>query len=310
MKLTPLEERCALKRGIKFRPYQRPVVARAIRQEQFGFILEPRLGKTICDIAHTGFYWRRRRIRRWLIVAPVIAKYVWLDHIESASAMPTKISVIEGKKDDKKELVKLWTPHVRKVSILITNPESMWRLRKELLRWKPDKVTIDESHRIKHRGSRQARMAHSFGRKVEIRTILTGTFYNKPTDVFSQFKFLKPEIFGTDWKSFCNAYVKSWGYGGYQPRKYKDLDDLWDRAAPFIEVLTRAEAGGFPKEQTQSIYFDLTSPAAAHYAKMEAELYTLVEDQEVAPISFSHRGSGFSRLPGGFLPVHRTDAEV
>lgn len=310
-KLLPIEQREALLYCLcrPLREYQRPVVRAGTRREAFGLVLDPRLGKTTCDIALSGYRWKRKELRRWLIVAPVAAKYVWLNEIPKVSTMLTKIAVIEGKKDDKRELVKLWRPHLGRLSILIVNPESVWRLRRELLRWDPEKVSLDESHRFKGY-SKQARMAISLGRRARFRSILTGTLFNKPPDVFYQFKFLDPTVFGTDRQAFLDRYVAAYGYGGYKPVRFKNLDDLWDSIGSCCYVLKRKDAKGFPEEQVETRLFDLTNPALKHYEEMEKELGTIVREREVRASIVLTQALRLQQITGGFLPTRSPEDDA
>ncbi len=48
--------------------------------------------------------------------------------------------------------------------------------------------------------------------------ILTGTVItNKTIDVFSQYKFVDPSIFGNSFYAFRNKYFDMVGYGGVRP---------------------------------------------------------------------------------------------
>lgn len=299
-----------LKPHVVLRDYQRPIVLEAIRHKAFGYLLDPRLGKTLVSTAVTGYQYRKRLVKRWLIVAPKIAKSVWMDEIEKHSSMRCKTAIIQGKADDKAAQVKLWRDYIGKISILITNPEQIWRIRRILLRWKPDKVTIDESHRIKHRGARQARMAHSLGRKAEFREILTGTLFNSPLDAFSQFKFLEPELFGTRWEDFCDEYVRTYGFGGYKPKTFKNLDELWEKVGSITYSLTRADAGGFPKEQFQVIKFPLTGKTLRHYREMEKDFLTMVNDDSVRADIVLTQALRLQQITAGFLPVRKPDEDL
>lgn len=302
-----------LRPGTKLRKYQRPIAYRAIRHKEFAYLLEPRLGKTLVSTAVTGYQFRQGLIQRWLIVAPKVAKSVWMDEVKKHSAMRCKIHVIQGKADDKKAQVGLWLDRIGHLSVLITNPEQIWRIRRILIKWcqkRKTKITIDESHRIKHRGSRQARMAHSLGRRVEFKEIATGTLFNKPIDAFSQFKFLKPDLLGDNWKEFCEHYVRTYGYGGYQPKTFKNLDELWELIGSISYSLTREEAGGFPKEQTQVIKFPLTGKALKHYREMERDLITMVGDASVRASIVLTQILRLQQITGGFLPVQHPDEDL
>lgn len=69
-------------------------------------------------------------------------------------------------------------------------------------------MAIDEAHRISRRGTKQSKAASRMS-WVKRRLILTGTPIEKqPADLFGQFRFLDPEVFGTNWQKFEDEYME------------------------------------------------------------------------------------------------------
>lgn len=67
---------------------------------------------------------------------------------------------------------------------------------------------IDEAHRIANRGTKQSRAAGRLS-WVPHKLILTGTPIEKePTNLFAQFRFLSPDVFGTNWEAFEKRYLE------------------------------------------------------------------------------------------------------
>ena len=59
---------------------------------------------------------------------------------------------------------------------------------------------------------------HKLGAAAKYRLALTGTVItNKPIDVFSQYKFADPSVFGGSFYLFRNRYFDMVGYGKYTP---------------------------------------------------------------------------------------------
>lgn len=68
-------------------------------------------------------------------------------------------------------------------------------------------MAIDEAHRISNRGSKWSRACARMS-WVRRKLIMTGTPIDKlPTDLFGQFKFLDPTVFGTNWAEFQEEYM-------------------------------------------------------------------------------------------------------
>ena len=72
---------------------------------------------------------------------------------------------------------------------------------------------------------------HRLGDRAKYKLILTGTpVQNSAVDLYSQYRFLDPSIYGTNFYAFRNRYVVMGGYGNYQIIGYKNMDDLIRRA--------------------------------------------------------------------------------
>lgn len=84
-----------------------------------------------------------------------------------------------------------------------------WRFAKELAKIEWSLIVWDESHRLKDRTTWQSKAAARFrlckGRKM----VLSGTpIEERPTDLWAQFRFFAPEVFGTVYKDFENEYLE------------------------------------------------------------------------------------------------------
>lgn len=318
-----LSDKYRAKYGIKqpLRGYQLKAAALGVSIPNYALLMAPRLGKTRIDIAVTGYRFQQNQVHRWVVICPSIAKDVWKIELENTLDVPHEVTIVEGKADERKLLLKTWgSPGV--LSILIMNPEATWRLKKLLYKVNPDKVTIDESHRIKNRATKQSATIYHLGKRAEYRTIMTGTFMTVPTDAFSQFKFLDPSIFGTKYKrgrfggpdGFIERYVQTFGPGGFKPATYKNLDELAQKVASVSYQLTREQAGGFPTEQYQNITFTLTNPAKKHYKEMfddlRTEVATTTGSEEVVADIILTRLLRLQQVTSGFLPAEEGEVPL
>lgn len=82
------------------------------------------------------------------------------------------------------------------------------RIIKKLCKYKRvNWMGIDEAHRISKRGTKQSKACARMS-WVRRKLLLTGTPIEKqPTDLFAQFRFLDPEVFGTNWQTFEDEYM-------------------------------------------------------------------------------------------------------
>jgi len=319
-----LRDRYQARFGIKqpLRGYQLKAVKVGLDNPSYALLMDPRLGKTRIDIAVAGHRFLKGQIEKWVIICPSIAKDVWKTELHDTLNIPHQVEIIEGKVDERKVTLRGWKIQPGILSILILNPEATWRLKKLLYKSNPDKITVDESHRIKNRASKQSSTIHTLGKRATYRCIMTGTFLSTPTDAFSQYKFLDPSIFGERWKAgrfggpdgFLERYVESYGFGGHKPKTFKNLDELNEKISSVAYQLTRREAGGFPQEQYQTIHFHLTDPALKHYAEMEKHLKTVVQassgDEKVISEIILTQVLRLQQITGGFLPVIDPDDQL
>lgn len=159
-----------------------------------------------------------RGFRRVLVVAPNKACEVWQEQID-IHGIPGQFLAIRLNELSVKEVINQLDkiPKNQKFGssegtiVYIINYEKVWRegidrifLRKT---FGLDCVICDESHRIKTPTSKCSRYLSRLGKVVPHRYLVTGTpLAENPTDVYAQYKFLDPSIFGTNFGNFRDEY--------------------------------------------------------------------------------------------------------
>lgn len=149
-----------------------------------------------------------------LVVCPKAVLPVWRDNL-SKFAPEGKYAVwdkrpgtVAQKTADLANFVRS-NKDVKKVFIII-NYDSVWRapMGDFLLKTELDMVILDESHRAKAAGSKVSKYLAMLGRRVDYRMCLSGTpMANSPLDVYGQYRFLDPTIFGTNYTRFLQDYA-------------------------------------------------------------------------------------------------------
>jgi superfamily II DNA or RNA helicase len=111
--------------------------------------------------------------------------------------------------------------------VLLIHYEAMLKMRKQLggrMFW--DFVAFDESQRLKSRNGKASRFAGRL--QAEHKVLLTGTPFDDikddPQELWAQFRFLAPHVFGTRWGDFDNGYLKPTGWMG---KKRMFRDPMW-----------------------------------------------------------------------------------
>lgn len=155
-----------------------------------------------------------RGFKRVLVVAPKKPCDVWPTQIRLHSnfdwgnIVPLQHLNTQGKVNELKLSMKVSKD---KPLIFICNYDSIWRSPLDKVWFYKglglDCIICDESHRIKSPSSKCSRFLTKLGKIVPNRFLMTGTpLAENPTDVYAQYRFLDPSIFGTNYQDFCNEY--------------------------------------------------------------------------------------------------------
>ena len=200
---------------IKVRPYQHQADAYRFAIRKFGLIqgmpksssgvallMEMGCGKSLTAIGISGTLYLRGKIRRVLVVSPLSIVSVWDEEYEKFADFPYRLTILKGSSEKKRQqLADLEDGDF--LQVVVVNYESAWRLEKELLKYNADLIIADEGHKIKENRTAQSKCMHDLGARASYKLLLTGTLISgKELDVFSQYKFLNPVIFGTSFYGF------------------------------------------------------------------------------------------------------------
>ena len=190
---------------------------------QAALLMEQRTGKTLPAIAIAGRRFLNNQVKKLMIIIPLSVLDVWKEQFEYANFDYTIIDLIDKKNIYREKILKELVKN-DKFQIVIINFESVWRIFKQLKKWGPDMIIVDESQKIKNRKTKQSKAICKIGNEVEYKLILTGTpITQSPLDLWSQYKFLNPDIFPHKFVEFRDRYAVMGGYMGYEIKRYKNL---------------------------------------------------------------------------------------
>lgn len=151
-------------------------------------------------------------------------------------------------------------------------------------------VAVDESSRIKHGTTTQSRTVHAFA-GVRYRAILSGTaITHSPLDLWSQFRFLVPDLFPRNFRVFREPYVivtrrpipggvSRRGYTHFdEVVAYRDLEKLYAAVAPHVVRFTKAECLDLPPKLYHRIPVDLSEDQRTAYDELKETMIAEVGD--------------------------------
>jgi SNF2 family DNA or RNA helicase len=264
-------------------------------------LMEMGTGKTITSIAITGALSLAGKIHRVLVVAPLSILGVWEEEFAKFADFDYSLAVLEGSGAKKADTLRHMTGD--RLQIAVVNYESAWRMEKEIAAWKPDIVIADEGHKIKTHNTAVSKAMHRMGARAAYRLLLTGTVItNKALDVFSQYKFLNPGIFGNSFYAFRNRYFDMVGYGQHTPVLKRQTErELTEKLHSIAFRATKAECLDLPAITEIARLVDLEPAAMKVYRDLVKDSYAELGDGEVTVTNILTRLLRLSQLTGGFI---------
>lgn len=154
----------------------------------------------------------RSNTYRILIVCPKAVVGVWRENLEKFAPKNSWAvwDLQKGSVDKKAEDLKAWLKVPALKQFVVINYDAVWRgnMGNLILRSGFQMVVLDESHRAKAAGSKVSKFLATLGKRVEYKMCLSGTpMANSPLDVYGQYRFLDPSIFGTNHYLFLQEYA-------------------------------------------------------------------------------------------------------
>ena len=246
-----------------------------------GFLFEMGCGKTLTAIATVGAGYQMGHLKRVLIVAPTSVVAVWPKEFSEYAAFPYTIRTLLGDKAKRlKELNDLERFPYKHLKVAVINYESTWRedIFEALVAYDADLIICDESQRIKTHDAAQSKALHQLGDRARYKLILSGTpVQNQAVDIFSQYRFLDPSIFGDNFYSFRNRYCVMGGFNQKQIVKYKDLDTLIRKEHSIAYRVTKDEALDLPEQTFDDRVVPMSKKERSIYDRLRRDSYAELE---------------------------------
>lgn len=278
---------------------------------QCALLMEMGTGKTKVAIDWAGIGYHNFGVRRVLVVAPLSVLGVWPNQIRLHSNVPSKVYRLHGSTRERSRTLSylLRNPHKDQLTWAIINYEGIWRdtdrgpsIEELIIKWSPDLVIFDESHRIKSPTSKQSRSAFRIARTIPHRLLLTGTPITKsPLDVFGQFRALDASIFGENWHKFKYYYGVWGGFGNYELRGYRHLDQLNLAVHHYSFKVKKADCLDLPPKLFETVPVTLPDSIKAMYEQMAEEMIVEIEDTHATAAVVVVKLIRLSQITSGFV---------
>lgn len=280
----------------------------------FGLLFEMGCGKTLTAIAIMGAMYIRREITRVLVVAPTSVCSVWPHDLEAFAAFPFQASVLLGEKEKRLEALRRLTDYpetANRLLVAVINYEATHRegLKDALQDYDADLIICDESQRIKNPGAEQSKAVQKLGDAARFRLILSGTpVQNSVIDLYSQYRFLDPAVFGTNFYTFRNRYCQMGGYGGHEVVGFQHMDELVRKEHSIALRVTKAECLDLPGQTFVRRYVQLEPAARQMYTQIaRASCAELENGEHVTASIVLTKLLRLMQLTGGFVQADGAD---
>jgi SNF2 family DNA or RNA helicase len=323
----------------KRRPYRHQVAAlKDLLSRDFGgaLLMEPRTGKTQVAIDFCGVRHMQGVVNRVVIVCPVSVIGVWIDEIQAVCPWPHRITIWD--KQGRKE-VDLPRNNRSVLDFVIINYEAFqqpgrilgrnedgeirrsktrggrFEMKRALIRWQPQCIILDESHRIKTPSARKTTTLWSIGRVADYRIIATGTAVTKAKrifDIYSQWKFLNPNGWVQDYTiaSFKGEFGIWRSMGKYDRWiRNQNMPKLRGLIHQDAFAITRDECYDLPKAFPPRLIKVPLEESASAYDQMAEDLIARIKTGEVtvAQIKIVQR-TRFAQITSGIARTEPTPA--
>ncbi len=272
----------------------------------FGFLFEKGCGKTLTAIAVAGTGYKLGHLRRVLIVAPTSVCAVWPKEFQEYADFPYTVRTLLGTKAQRlKELDDLEKWPFPALRVAVINYESTWRegIFERLQAFDADLIICDESQRIKTFDAAQSKAMHRLGDQARYKLILSGTpVQNDAMDIFSQYRFLDPTIFGQNYYTFRSRYAVMGGFNKKQVVGYRDMDELIRKEHSIAYRVTKEEAVDLPEQTFENRIVTLGKKERGVYNQLKRDSVAQMEGGgQVTATTVLTRLLRLQQFTGGFL---------
>ena len=252
-----------------------------------------------------------------LIVAPLAAVPVWPREFEKHGRGHSLVVALHTG-DIQRRIARADMAIKRAMSeerpcVVVVNYEALYR--DDFVKWAMAQpwnlICGDELHKIKSPSGVASRALAALGKKAGKRIGLTGTPMHSPMDLYGQFRFLEPGIFGTSFLQFRGEYAIMGGYKQHEVVAYKNTDKLRQKLFSIAHRITAKEALPFlPGFRYSPRYIELSAEGKAAYATMKRDMLVKIGSGEVTAANALAKLLRLQQITSGYLVTEeRIDAE-
>lgn len=302
---------------LKLRAHQQKAVEKARTQKHLALFYEAGTGKTgtIARILAEDFN-THKRIRKTLIFAPLTVCKQWPTEISKFTKIPE--SKVHALTDSGKKRAEKMRELVNQGVIVVTNYESVQikEFYELLLRFSPEIVVMDESHRLKDSAAKRSKAIYPLCQAASRRFLLTGTpSPNSLLDLFGQYKALDPSIFGPGFWSFRSQYFydrnagRQFSYPEWVPHKHA-AQEIGEKLQQTSLQVTRKECLDLPPLTIIPVPCDMGAQQRKSYEEMKKDFMTEVSGMIMSSEFEMVKTMRMQQILAGFIQPDEREAPI
>lgn len=261
---------------------------------------DPGTGKTLMAIAAMNHLAHEMKVCKVLVVCPNTVKAVWAQEIRANQVYPWVVTVLDGPIQRR---VKTIEAMVGNSEVIITNYESIEKLKGAIAAWGPCLIVADEAHLIK--GPKTLRTKALKSIKAKMRWPMTGTPVSQsPLDVWSLIDWARPGHLISNFYAFRNRYCNIYTGAGFPLIKgYKNLPELKAKIDQVSYRVLKEECMDLPPQTFVTREVELSKDEMAKYREMaETMVMELEKDVEMAASTMLVKTLRLQQLTCGAMP--------
>jgi SNF2 family DNA or RNA helicase len=197
--------------------------------------------------------------------------------------------------------------------VVIANYDAVWQgdLGKAIASMPWSWLILDESHRAKSPTGRASKWLAALAAKNQSarRLALTGTpMPNGPLDMFGQFRFVKPEVFGPSYVRCRSRFAEVNPMFPSQVKRYIRQEEFAEITDPWVWKVATEDVLDLPEETHQRIAVDLSPQTMRFYTELERELVAEVSSGFVTCANALARTIRLRQATSGYARVDEAEA--
>tara|TARA_R100000655_G_scaffold88287_3_gene128575 strand:+ start:458 stop:2149 length:1692 start_codon:yes stop_codon:yes gene_type:complete len=308
--------------NFKTKPFehQRKAFYMSRDKKSFALLMEQGTGKTKVIIDNASYLYGKGEITALVVIAPNGVHRNWLKEIDihmpdwcprdsfyySSGMTKKRIEEYDSVFSTENKL-KIFTFNVE----AFTSPKAIYYMQKILVSNKV-MLVVDESSRIKRPGAKRTKIITKFGKQVDYKRIMTGTPVTKgPEDVYSQFKFLDPQILGYDsFYSFRARYCIMGGFENRQIVSYQNIEELTRNIEGHSFRVLKKDCLDLPEKIYQRYYVEMTPKQKKLYDTMKKSFVAELEGEMIEAPEAITRLLRLQQILCGWFPSEQGGQQI